>query len=91
MKKSQKMKVVPIGLPGVEMFPHLGRVFLCYLEAPNSHIIKHPKSLTNKQIINRSEGWLPERDMSSLCVMGGGLEMSGNSSAAVAAAVPLKV
>ncbi len=32
-----------------------------------------------------SEG-LPERDISSLCVMGGGLEAAGNSSAAVAAA-----
>ena len=33
----------------------------------------------------RSEG-LPERDIESLCVMGWGLEVAGNSSAASAAA-----
>ena len=43
--------------------------------------------------IHRSEG-LPERDISSLCVMGGGLEAAGNSSAAavaVAAPPPINV
>ena len=37
--------------------------------------------------VYRSEGWLPERDISSLCVMGWGLEMLENSSAVVVAVV----
>ena len=39
---------------------------------------------------NRSEG-VPERDISSLCVIRGGLEAAGNSSAAAVAAAAVAV
>ena len=63
-----------------KMFPHLGGVFLSYLELHSVHIRQNP---TFSKFC-RSEGW-SERDMVSLRMMGWGLVLLENSSVAAAA------
>ena len=49
-----------MGLPGVERFPHLGRVFLSYLDIRSAHILRHPKH--KKHILRNKEKELKQKE-----------------------------